>query len=157
MDEIGFGKLFKRKKTLDNQIILELLIIDTLLPSQALSDVTEHYRSLYHKQSDPEATEPTTTVPSSDDKFQSGPAFVDFKRSVTVTFNQDVLREIRSPSQSPDRAGDVEKPETREEYRSRDVESRDQTRTHDETRSPGASIRSPSLSPPPSETSSPGR
>ena len=119
--------------------------------------MTEHYRSLYHKLSDPEATETTTTDPSPDDKFQSGPSFVDFKRSVTVTFNQDVLREIRSPSQSPERAGDTETAESRDESRSRDVESRDQTRTHDETRSPGASIRSPSLSPPPSETSSPGR
>ena len=98
---------------------------------------------------DESKTKQKSTSPtfSSDEKFQSDPTFVDFKRSVTVTFDRDMLQEIKSPSQSPER--DTSKQET--------LLDRAGVRTPgDVEMSPGASIRSPSLSPPPSESSSPG-
>ena len=117
--------------------------------------MTEHYRSLYHKLPDLNRSEPSA---QSTDKLQTDPSFVDFKRSVTVSFDRELLREIKSPSQSPDRSGAGERDMKRE---SEDVTKRESEDVSGRTvgdggRSPGASIRSPSLSPPPSETSSPG-
>ncbi|XP_063686235.1 uncharacterized protein LOC134819996 isoform X2 [Bolinopsis microptera] len=117
----------------------------------ALSDVTEHYRSLYHNMPDEDKEKQQSTSPtfSSDEKFQSDPTFVDFKRSVTVSFDRDMLQEIKSPSQSPERT-DTSKQET--------VLDRGGVRSPgDVEMSPGASIRSPSLSPPSSENNSPAK